>query len=221
MAGFGSKFDLPFYFGKIVKTYGGITVKYINRIKYENKRLSFLEIIDMISTSPFRKGYLWGQAIGSDIGFMFKGDHISVGITIKDWFNTFFSWNTYDTNFQYIPEEKVEPTYYPASFNFGISYKLDNYFLKYGVSDWIFAFDIVDAFNFGENYFLKLRFGTEVRFLRIFKARAGIYKGYPTLGIGLEIPFLNINFAYYTEELSAIPGYRPQQNFVLELQLLY
>ncbi|MCX7820704.1 MAG: hypothetical protein N2258_03415 [Brevinematales bacterium] len=221
LAGFGTKFELPFYFGKIVKTYGGIAVKYINRLKYENKRLSFLKIIDMVSAGAFKEGYLWGQAIGSDVGLMFKGENISVGITVKDWFNTFFSWNTYDTNFQYHPEEKVEPTYYPASFNFGISYKLNNYFMKYGISDWIFAFDIVDVFYFEENYFLKLRFGTEVKFLNIFRARAGVYKGYPTFGIGAEIPFLNINFAYYTEELSSVPGYKPQQNFVLEIHVVY
>ncbi len=221
LAGFGTKFDLPFYFGKLVKTYGGITVKYINRIKYENKRLSILKVFDMVSTGAFKEGYLWGQAIGSDLGLLFKGENISVGITIKDWFNTFFSWNKYDTNYQYVPEEKIEQTYYPLSFNFGISYKLNNYFMKYGISDWIFAFDIVDVFGFEENYFLKLRFGTEVKFLNIFKARAGIYKGYPTLGFGIEIPFLNINFAYYTEELSKVPGYNPQQNFILELHMVY
>lgn len=219
LSGFGRKFDIPFYFGKSVTTYAGISIKYINRFRFHNPRLSILEAYDLYA-SGFKDGFLWGQAIGSDIGILFKGENVSVGFVVKDWFNTFFSWSAYDTNFQYISNRTVEPTYYPPSFNLGISYKLQNFLLKYGLRDWTFYFDLVDVFYFEENYFLKLRFGTEVTFFSIFKARAGIYKGYPTLGFGVDIPFMHINFAYYTEELSKQPGYKPQQNFLLEIHVM-
>ncbi|MGC8766040.1 MAG: hypothetical protein ACP5QT_09195 [Brevinematia bacterium] len=219
LSGFGKKFDIPFYFGKNVTTYAGINVKYINRLKYQNPHLSLLEAFDLFA-SGFKEGFLWGQAIGSDLGILFKGEYICVGFVVKNWFNTYFSWSAYDTNFQYISNRTIEPTYYPASFNLGLSYRLKNFFLKYGIKDWTFYFDLSDAFYFEENYLLKLKFGTEVTFLSILKARAGLYKGYPTLGFGIEIPFLHINFAYYTEELSKLPGYKPQQNFLLEFHAL-
>ncbi len=220
LSGFGKKFDIPFYFGKNVITYAGIGIKYINRLKYENPRLSLLKMYDLYA-SGFKEGFLWGQAIGSDIGILFKSDNINVGFVIKDWFTTFFSWSAYDTNFQYISNRTIQPTYYPATFNLGLSYDLGDFLQKYQIQNWAFYFDLVNVFDFEENYFLKLRFGTEVKILSIFRIQAGIYKGYPTFGFGLEIPFLHINFAYYTEEFSKLPGYKPQQNFLLELHLLY
>jgi len=217
LCGIGRKFTIPLEFGKLITTYAGINIKYINRLKYENPRLSILKAYDLFM-SGFKEGFLWGQAIGSDLGLLLNIENFYFGLTVKDWFNTFFSWNAYNTNFQIISNRSVEPTYYPATFNIGMSYKLSG--LVYGISQWVFYFDINDVFGFEENYFLKLRFGTEVKFLKIFVARMGLYKGYPTLGFGLEIPVLNINFAYYTEELGKLPGLKPQQNFVLELQIL-
>ncbi len=71
LTGVGFEFPLPVFLGKFVKGYGGLSIKFINRFKVEDHRMSIIEAYDMgMSLLSFKKGFLMGQAIGSDFGFM-------------------------------------------------------------------------------------------------------------------------------------------------------
>jgi hypothetical protein len=88
------------------------------------------------------------------------------------------------------------------------------------LSDLTFSLDLVNAFDFTEYYLLKVRLGMEFSAFSFLRVRTGIYKGYPTFGLGLVFPFLTINAAYYTEELGDLPGTIPQTVIIGEVQLV-
>lgn len=222
MVGFGFKIPMPVFLGKFTQTYGGITIKYINRFKYENPRLSLLEAYDLgMSLMTFQKGFYWGQAIGSDIGFLIRSEQWSGGLVIRDWFQTQFNWTQYSAQFQPITNSPtIKPTYFAPALDIGGSYRFKTVLPKYMISDLILSLDIANSVDFTENYFLKLRLGAEISVLSFLKLRGGVYKGYPTVGFGIVIPFFNLSGTYYTEELGEFPGNMSQQNFVLEMQVV-
>ncbi len=224
LMGFGFKIPTPEFLDRFTTLYAGITIKYINRLKYENPRMSLLEAFDTFQgILNFKNGFEWGQAIGSDLGFLMKGDNWGAGFVIRDWFTTQFSWTEYDYHFNPVPAvngESIPPTYYYPSFDIGCSYTLQNLLNFYTFKGPTFYFDLVNIFDFTENYFLKTRIGAEVSVFTILKLRAGLYKGYPTAGFGIVMPFITINAAYFTEELGAFPGSEPQQNYVIEFHFI-
>ncbi len=223
LAGFGFKIPIPVFLGKFTMVYGGVTVKYIDRIKYENHRMSLLEAYDQgISVMDYKKGFLWGQAIGSDAGFMIKSEDLAFGLVLRDWFNTQFSWREYSADLKPIDATAGNnpPTYFPFQLDIGSSYRIQNVLPKYFISDLTFYLDLDNIQDFSQNFFLKTRIGFEVGFLAFMKLRGGIYQGYPTAGFALIFPFITINGAYYTEELGDIPGSIPEQNLVLEVDIV-
>ncbi len=56
--------------------------------------------------------------------------------------------------------------------------------------------------------FLKLYVGAEFTLLGFLKPRLGLYQGWITAGLGIDIPILpmEVNFAYWGEELGDYPG---------------
>lgn len=218
--GYGFKIPVPVFLGKMTRAYGGITVKYLNRFKYENRRMSVLEMMDSVdSLLSFKKGFLWGQAIGSDLGLLVKDESLAFGLVVRDWFKTQFSWTEYTAEFQMLGSTNA-PTYFSPSCDLGVSYRIRNVISRYMISDLTFSFDIVNAFDFTEYYFLKLRVGLEFSAFGFIRVRTGIYKGYPTVGLGLVFPIVTINAAYYTEELGELPGNIPQSVVVAEIQFI-
>jgi hypothetical protein len=53
--------------------------------------------------------------------------------------------------------------------------------------------------------------------LRAIKLRGGIHQGYPTLGLGIDTDFVQINYAHYSEELGAYAGQRRDTRHVFEV----
>ena len=109
-------------------------------------------------------------------------------------------------------------TYFPISVDLGATYSFD--FGLFFLPKIEVSMDLVNIFDFSENYFLKVRIGAEAAFFDMIKFRVGLYKGYPTLGVGFDFPFIHINAAYYSEELGSIPGTQPQQNVILDFQFV-
>lgn len=218
--GYGFKLPVPVFLGKMTRAYGGINIKYLNRLKYENRRMSLLELLDMQdSLMSFKKGFLWGQAVGSDLGLLIKDESLAFGLVVRDWFTTQYSWSEYSAQFQPIASTNA-PTYYSPSCDLGLSYRIKNVISRYMISDLTFSLDLVNAFDFTEYYLLKLRAGLEFSAFSFLRVRTGIYKGYPTLGLGIVLPLLTINAAYYTEELGDLPGSIPQTVIIAEIQLV-
>jgi len=223
LTGFGFEFPLPVFLGKFIKGYGGLSIKFINRFKVEDHRMSIIEAYDMgLSLLSFQKGFLLGQAIGSDFGFMIKSEDWAFGLVLRDWFNTSFFWREYDANFKPIENStnKYEPTYWGFQMDIGGSYTLHDVLPNYFISDLSFYMDLANITEWSENFFLKVRIGAETTMFTFLKIRGGIYKGYPTAGLGFVLPFVTINIAYFTEELGPLPGSLPQQNLALDVQII-
>lgn len=219
-AGYGFELPFPFFLGKFGRFYGGFTITYLNRIKYEDPRLSIAEAFDLgMNLAQFNQGLYMAQNISSDLGFLVKLQYVNIGVTVKNWLSTGFRWSEYTGDFQKVTNGTSLPdSSFKPSLDLGFSFNLGK--KKRSPFELTLTADMVNALDFSENYFLKLRAGAEIRLIRILLARAGLYKGYPTLGVGLDLPFLKINAAYYTEELGDLPGSLPQQNVTLEIGLV-
>lgn len=218
--GYGLEIPFPFYLGKYTKIYLGLGLNYLNRIKYENDRLSLVEAFDLgMSILSAERGLFMGQNISADVGMIISfGERLSAGFVVRDFFSTGFDWAEFDTNFQRIENSSPLPiTYFYPAFDIGVGYsaRIDSFVL----SDLNLYFDIANALDFSENYFLKLRLGAEITLIKIFTIRAGLYQGYPTLGLSVNLPLVKINAAYYTEELGDLPGSDGQQTVLLEVEL--
>lgn len=72
--------------------------------------------------------------------------------------------------------------------------------------------------NNKENIFSKLHFGAEYR-AAILALRAGISKGSPAIGLGLDFKVIDIDAAWYTEELSKGPGGNDEQRYMAQIKL--
>jgi len=60
-------------------------------------------------------------------------------------------------------------------------------------------------------------FGGEVIFLKLLAVRAGLNQGYPTFGLGLDLPYVEFNFAIYSDELGRVSGSERRPGISTEL----
>ncbi|MBX3042005.1 MAG: hypothetical protein KF789_14960 [Bdellovibrionaceae bacterium] len=70
----------------------------------------------------------------------------------------------------------------------------------------------------GEQIGKKLHLGAEVS-LPLIDLRVGLNQGYPTLGAGLDLFFLRIDAASYSEEVGIYPGQNPSQRYKVGLSM--
>ena len=68
-----------------------------------------------------------------------------------------------------------------------------------------------------ENIFNKIHLGAQYKVAPL-AFRAGINSGYPTLGLGLNFRVIDIDAAYYVEELSKGPGGNDEERFVVHVK---
>jgi hypothetical protein len=79
--------------------------------------------------------------------------------------------------------------------------------------------DYRDFFNLnGENIFKKIHIGGEFD-LDLLALRVGINSGYPTAGIGLNFKVLQIDAAYFEDELSGTPGSDGDRRGAVQIRL--
>lgn len=79
--------------------------------------------------------------------------------------------------------------------------------------------DYLDFLNAnGENMFKKIHFGGQLD-LSLISLRAGVSEGYPTVGVGLNLKLIQIDAAYFTDELSNTPGTNGDTRGVVQLRL--
>lgn len=67
----------------------------------------------------------------------------------------------------------------------------------------------------------RIHLGTELTFLQFFDLRFGINQGYFTLGYGLDLAFLEIQFALYSQEYGRYPGDQQVGGAALEFALRF
>lgn len=221
MAGYAFKFAMPFdLFFKDV--YLGFDARIIERAKYVNPRLSFVEAADVVSSiASGERGFDLGTGFAFDAGVILKQENLSLGATFRDLFS-FFLWDEYLLqNGSITPTgNQVSNTGFAAAMDIGLSYALPEFLPGLLLKDLTVYFDLADVFNMTENYLLKVRLGADVRLLTIIRLGAGLYKGYPTAYIGLDLPLVKVNAAYFAEELGLYPGNRTQHNLYANIQLM-
>ena len=79
--------------------------------------------------------------------------------------------------------------------------------------------DYIDVFdNNKENIFKKIHAGIEYRhyFLAF---RGGINSGYPTIGFGLNFKVIDLDFAYYSEEMAKRPGVKSDNRYMTQIKI--
>ena len=83
--------------------------------------------------------------------------------------------------------------------------------------------DYVDVTNYlyytGDSLWLHTRFGVQYQFPEILTVSAGLYEGYPTFGVGVDLWAFEVNAYYYTEEASPVPGLNPDH--IVSLQVAF
>lgn len=110
----------------------------------------------------------------------------------------------------------------PQNISFGLMYRPDlGPSLSRHVSDLKLLFDYRDIFDFwiapeqAENIVLKFSLGTEITLLRVLDLRAGLARGLPAAGLGLDFQVMDFDLAVYGSELSTEPGFRSVYNVAL------
>jgi hypothetical protein len=164
--------------------------------------------IDLLLNAP---GFV-ATTVGIDLGAIVDLGPLSVGMAVKDLFNTRYEWSAHNingiTSGGLLPADDgiVSESITPMSINIGASFHPD--FGKLSILlDPVFHVDIrnvafvkeyYDAFNPLE----LLNFGAEITVLRILNARAGFNGGYFTGGVGVDLPFLEAQVAAVVDATS-------------------
>lgn len=89
------------------------------------------------------------------------------------------------------------------------------------VGPWIFAldyFDISGRVGDDDDVGKRLRVGAEYRFNERVTARAGFHQGYPTLGLTIDMRFVQVDFLTYAEEVGTFAGQHDDRRYALGLR---
>ncbi len=202
----------------------GANFKFVRRYKLENHTMDVLtaaNLGDELNNS--NQGILAGNSIGMDLGILAKsyqlgiGD-LGVGIVLRDLFLP-FSWEEESVNpfLQKMTNTVTNVSSFAPAFDIGFSYKFPD--LSFILSDNFFYLDFANL-TANMNFLNKIKYGIEVRLFKVIPIRLGINAGWPSIGLGLEIPILKINLAYYTDELGIYPGNNPEQKIVADIDLM-
>jgi hypothetical protein len=84
--------------------------------------------------------------------------------------------------------------------------------------DWSNSFDVRHITDNSVQFGQKIHLGTEIS-LPLIDLRAGINEGYLTYGAGVNLYFLKIDAAYYTEERGTYPGQTPDNRIQIGVSL--
>lgn len=76
--------------------------------------------------------------------------------------------------------------------------------------------DILD--NNKENIFKKVHFGAQYQYM-FMAVRAGVSSGYPTVGLGLDFKVIDIDAAYFSDELTKGPGGDEEQRYMVQAKI--
>lgn len=229
MAGYA----MPLLDFKFASIYAGINLKLIQRLQLNKSRMDILYMASIADADLSDFAMKRGLAIGSDIGFVAEfGRALKASLTITDFFGTKFNWVTIEnmdnlaseiTSLSF-NEDTGDHDYIEPSVNLGASLTIRSlpFIPKILVKNIVLALDIRDFFDNDVNMFLKLYVGAEFTLLGFLKPRIGLYQGWITAGLGIDIPILpmEINFAYWGEELGDYPGQERLDNIALTVNFV-
>ncbi len=195
----------------------GFTVKGLYRINF-TKSYNAVELASFFDSesntfSAFEKEIKkegMGFAILGSVGIMY--DMPSFDFAVLDYLNPRFSLSFNDfgyTDFGKLMED-IDPT---LNLAIGISPEFND-FIK---GDLVVEFhDILVSAGSDKSFTKRFHVGLQVGFWDRLFIRAGLNQGYPTAGLGFDVKFLRINYAFYGEELGAYAGQKRDLRHVFE-----
>jgi len=170
-----------------------------------------------------------GFGLGLDLGAIAELGNLNVGLSIRDFLGTSFRYteNSFETimdslkssgSFPDSGTEVTEDYHIPMDVGVGVAYYPDWGFLGAIIEPSFYADlqDVIGVIRDKRSPWALLHLGTEVRMLSFLKLRAGLNQGYITLGGGIELLFLDLNFALFTREMGKHLGDRPNSGITIE-----
>lgn len=208
----------------------GLTGKIIRRATIHQERLSVIGLEDY-DAPPLTTGH----GFGSDLGLLYQPtERTNIGLMVQDFLGTKMKFDALVAEKGYPAQAARESVIHPRT-NVGVAIVPKKLLWLLPTSDrWTFSADVRDIFIkdehvlfedgfkhiIGDNFATHFYAGAEFRywFLRF---RGGAYQGYPTLGLGLDIPVIKVDYAFYSRELGFHAGDQREQNHVISLALRF
>ncbi len=214
----------------------GISARPMYKIRANSKLSDVMAFIvdDDTSDEDFLKSldYLTGIGMGWDIGAKLHLGDLTLALAFLDMFGTnmTYSNNTYDniSNGIFLGGEEVADTYTtPMSIKLGLSYNPDFGMFKKVLNPTIstdYSLPFVDEATVEDYvnqgfFWSNLSLGLDFELFEFLNLRGGLNEGYVTLGLGLEIFWVELNAAMYSKELGSRVGERQQMGAVIEFAI--
>jgi hypothetical protein len=174
----------------------------------------------------------YGAGIGLDLGAIAELGWFTVGLSVRDLGGTQFKYNTASFGtvmsnlgslFRFPAGSAVTGDQYviPMDIAFGIGFHPDmgsfNRFIDPSIS--VDMHDLVGALAGTSSVWTLLHAGAELKLISLFTLRAGLNQGYLTIGAGLKLLVVDINFAVFTRELGAYIGDQPNSGATLNFAI--
>ena len=162
-------------------------------------------------TTELKDYLLSGAGAGADVGILFTPVETmkpTLGISVTDFGGT--AYQEVDAG-----ELGSTPDLVLPSVNVGMSFRpveIGRWYLLASVD----AHSINQPYTYGK----KLNFGSEIGFGRWAKFQAGLYQGYLTGGLQLDIGVLNLRVVTYATELGNTAGFKESRRYAAQLKLL-
>ncbi len=205
----------------------GITAKYTRR--YASLKSKPLDALS--DNEPF--DLLVANRTSVDLGFLYElpllnkiPGKMHVGLAVYD---------IVGSNFDFAHESTIQGTSSPEailqdiasantffevqpSFRLGVGYTLPKLPLKL-IDESGVMLDYVGSQSphFDQAFFSHLRIGAQVK-AKMVSLRAGLNQGYPTIGAGVSLGFMDLDYAYYGMEQGRYPGQLPSWHHAAQLR---
>lgn len=174
----------------------------------------------------------YGVGIGIDLGAIAELGWFTFGLSVRDLGGTQFKYNTstfgtltstLGSQLKFPAGTAVTADQYviPMDVGLGFAFHPDLGSLRYFI-DPSFSVDLRDlggALGGTRSIWSLLHGGAELKLINMFTLRAGLNQGYLTIGAGVKLLVLDLNFALFTRELGAYIGDRPSAGATLDMAI--
>ncbi len=154
-----------------------------------------------------------GYGFAADAGLVFGIGPVMLGFTARDFglefkVGSFNAQNLIDNNISALPLSGTTTATLTPSYTAGLGLR---FFENSKIEPSVYAEvdDPIALFSSSDilaDLFTSLHAGAQIRLLNFLNIRGGLNKGWYSLGAGLDLSFLEIDAAFFTEELGAYPG---------------
>jgi len=218
-------FGMPIYSSKdSMIIHIGANLKVINRYLLTRNNVDLFQLIDIENFDMDSLDIKKGLAIGVDLGALAKfGEKLTLALTITDFYGTRFQWNKVAVDDLFTDGVSVGTTMIEPSVHVGGKLTIGT-IIPLLIEDLIVAVDVHDVVDGDIALFLKLYAGAEFSMVKgLIDIRVGLYQGWISAGLAIHIPIIPIDleFAYWGEELGEYPGQERSDHFGASLNITF